>query len=127
MKRVLLFALIGVLVIIGGYGSVVSFSCTKCESLRDRLAYAVFMMDDDTRFSPRYDEESFRKIIPGMSKSDVVELLGEPLKKDKTGTRNYSEVWRFSEADPDRNYWFRVVLFDAQGKVVRREAKYFVD
>jgi outer membrane protein assembly factor BamE (lipoprotein component of BamABCDE complex) len=126
MRRLLIASCVIVLAIVG-LGLYVGLQCKYCCSVEDVFFYTIFFKDDATQFSSRYSEENFKKITKGMSKTDVVELMGEPLKKDLTGGKNFSEVWRFTGAPADRNYWFRIVLFDTDGKVVACEAKYFVD
>jgi hypothetical protein len=126
MKRVLI-AGCAVMLVVAGLCLYVGLQCKYCHGAEDVFFYALFARDDATQFSSGYNEANFAKITKGMSKADVVELIGEPLKKDVASGKNYSELWRFTAAPPDRNYWFRIVLFDANEKVVAREAKYFVD
>jgi hypothetical protein len=126
MKRLIILGFAS-LCVIAMFGWFVSLRCGYCRSLRDIVSYALFAMDDATSFSPQYSESKFRIITKGMSKADVLASIGEPLEKDPTPGRDYRELWRFSKAPTGRNYWFRVVLFDASGRVVSTEAKYFVD
>lgn len=94
--------------------------------MSDRFFYALFGMDDTTRFSAGYAEENFQRIVPGMSKAQVLALIGEALTKTSTSHNDVSEIWRYSQGAADRNYWFRIVSFGSDGKVVAQEAKYFV-
>jgi outer membrane protein assembly factor BamE (lipoprotein component of BamABCDE complex) len=127
MKRASIVSSALIVFLAAAYAVGVSLRCSHCHSVSDRFFYAMFAMDDATQFSTGYSETNFQRISKGMSKAEVLSLVGEPLKKHVTHGKEFSEVWRFSQGPPDRNYWFRIVLFDADERVVAREAKYFVD
>jgi outer membrane protein assembly factor BamE (lipoprotein component of BamABCDE complex) len=91
-------------------------------SVGDALSYLMFLREDRTTFAPGFTEEKFDRVQLGMSEAEVVEILGEPLEKDGS-TKIY---WRYSGGPPDANFWFRVITFQ-NGRVINKEAKYFVD
>jgi hypothetical protein len=47
---------------------------------------------EETRFSPGFSEHEFRRIVRGMSTSEVVGLVGLPL---ETTTQSWLEVWSY--------------------------------
>lgn len=72
----------------------------------------------DTRFAAGYSEANFRKVQPGMSKDEVLALLGPPLNDVSHQGWSYSEdgafpFWDFA--------WLaRGVNFDSEGRVIER-------
>lgn len=100
---------------------------TKYCGFSDVILHALFLYEDSTTYSPGFSEESFAEIMPGMDRQQVIALLGEPITKEKYMNGIPKEVWRYTSGTRDRNYWFRTVVFDQQGKVARVGRKYFVD
>lgn len=108
------------------YAAIIGFPNRHCHSGTDFFYYVLFAGEDKTQFAPNYSEDHFFEIRRGMSKDDVTALLGEPLEKNMIDGGSYVEVWRYTHAPQKTNYWFRLVLFDKDGKVTATEAKYFV-
>jgi outer membrane protein assembly factor BamE (lipoprotein component of BamABCDE complex) len=99
----------------------------KYNGFEDVLLYSIYFFDDATEYAPKYSESVFKAISIGSHKEEVLFLLGEPLFKETYANKTYSEIWRYTKAPPDRNYWFRIVLFDQNGIVNGIERKYFAD
>lgn len=108
------------------YGLVMTLRVKVHHTAADLFFYMLFCGEDNTRFAAGYNDAKFLRIRPGMSKAEVISLLGEPLRKDMIDGRNYVEVWRYTDAPQKSNYWFRVIRFDKDEKVADSEAKYFV-
>jgi len=64
-------------------------------------AYCVFWPSIDTVYSKGFSEKAFSQVSPGMSKADVLQLLGEPLGIDEHHDRD--ETWWYSN---DGRCWF---------------------
>ena len=111
-----------------GVAALLLVPCPSCRSMFDRFSFTVFLRNDVTEFAPTYTEEAFDRVSPGMSKADVLELLGAPLQEQKLTPRaGYDEVWRYSRSSNGiGNFWFRIVVFK-EGRVVETEGKYFVN
>lgn len=77
----------------------------------------------DTRFAPGYSEANFRKVQPGMSKDEVLQLLGQPFNDVAHQAWIYSEdgafpFWDFA--------WLaRGINFDSEGRVIERSEHIF--
>lgn len=95
-------------------------------SAMDAFSFVLFLGDDGTVYSRNYSEKAFEKVQPGMSRKEVLSLLGTPLRVDRFDDPP-EEVWRYTLAPSDRNYFFRIIVFSRDGFVERKEAKYFVD
>lgn len=130
MKRVTLFGAFGALAA-SVYLAVMSFQCRfYCKTAEDRIFYTIFRGEDTSTFAKRYDEQKFSSLSLGMSDREVRAILGDPLRVDSSngyiGNIAFDAIWWYSRGGIGTNYWFRQVLI-RQGKVVRIEAKYFVD
>jgi len=90
--------------------------------------WVLFLREDASVYAPGYSEAAFNRVQPGMSRSEVLALLGPPLVKyDGSSNPKTSEIWRYSQAPPDKNYWLRIVIFDKNGIVSGKLGYYFVD
>ena len=92
----------------------------------DVFFYTLFLFDDATTFSTGFSEAKFKAIERGQSMQEVHLIVGEPISKG-TNQVTHEEYWRYSQAPPDRNYWFRVVVFGQDGRVKEIDRHYFVD
>ena len=101
-------------------------TCPHCRTVGDRFRYLVFLKDDATTFASAYNDAAFDRVGIGMTKDQVHQLLGEPLAVEHYGGQADKEIWRYTKAPPDRNFWFRIVVFET-GRVTKVEGKYFVD
>jgi outer membrane protein assembly factor BamE (lipoprotein component of BamABCDE complex) len=95
-------------------------------SAGDAMFYTLFLHEDATTFSPGYSAAAFDRVRIGATQSEVIALLGEPLVKHASGNPHDQEVWRYTTAPFKENYWFRIIVFDKNGVVIKKEAKYFV-
>jgi outer membrane protein assembly factor BamE (lipoprotein component of BamABCDE complex) len=100
--------------------------CRHCRTVTDRILYTLFLRDDATEFSSGYSERAFDSVNKGMLKDDVRRLLGDPLEIQSSDAKSHDEIWRYTRAPQDRNFWFRIVLFK-NGEVVATKGDYFVD
>ncbi len=97
------------------------------------LLWPVFgTRDDATIYAPGFSESKFRQVRKGMSKEEVLRLLGKPLQNDAhepvQGMMSSNRRWFYSFLDrskiPDddrvTNTWFewREIVFDSKGRVV---------
>jgi hypothetical protein len=98
-------------------------------------SYFVLYPSIDTEYAPDYTEEKFDEIQIGMSKDEVINMLGEPFIEDSTknldgvdlGFRypdGTTEIWSYTG---DGACWFadlawlgRWVYFDKNGKVTAK-------
>jgi hypothetical protein len=57
-----------------------------------------FNPDIDTKYTPGYSEAKFKQIIAGMTKNDVLSILGEPFSKSKVDWdwANVDNIWLFT-------------------------------
>ncbi|NOJ81898.1 outer membrane protein assembly factor BamE domain-containing protein [Myxococcus xanthus] len=78
-----------------------------------------------THFAPGYSWLAFRRVQPGMSRDEVVKLLGEPMEVHDRPTQG--ALWRYSKSPTDSHYSLRVVFFSDGGVVTRVAHEYYVD
>ena len=78
-----------------------------------------------TRFAPGYSWLAFSRVQPGMSRDEVVKLLGEPM--EVHDRPNQGTSWRYSKSPTDSHYSLRVVVFSNSGVVMRVAHEYYVD
>ncbi|HEV2804207.1 MAG TPA: hypothetical protein VGW57_04660 [Chthoniobacterales bacterium] len=100
--------------------------CPHCRGMTDRILFTIYLRDDATQFAHDYSERGFASVKKGMSKADVRHLVGEPLQIQSSDAKSHDEIWRYTRAPQDRNFWFRIVLF-RNGQVVDLKGDYFVD
>jgi hypothetical protein len=107
------------------WGFAISRRWHLCNSISDAVWLSVYFFEDSTTYAQGYSEKAFVSIARGDSKEKVLALLGDPLSKETTARSE--EIWRYAAGAPDKNYWFRIVVFDSGGQVLASERKYFVD
>lgn len=73
-----------------------------------------------TVFAPGYSEEGFRQVHRGMTQSQVLSLLGPPLRRyEGYWTPGLVEVWEYSRQRTGESWWqVREVTFDMKTKRV---------
>lgn len=80
---------------------------------------------EDTQYASGYTDGGFRAIRIGVSKEEVLGILGSPLKvwsDDREGL----EIWGYTSTPSDSNYRIRVVQFRG-GVVVGKVSEFYVD
>jgi len=84
----------------------------KYNSNRDIFDHIDFFFEDHTKYASGYSEENFNKIKEGTTQEQVIELLGEPLKKS-------GDTWFYTQSflQSDQCYWSRGVELDSDKKV----------
>lgn len=77
-----------------------------------------------TQYAKGYSNHGFSQIKHGASELEVIELLGEPIKR----WTDHNDVLRFSYSKyvGCENYHIRQVIFD-EGKVISKRAYYYMD
>ena len=87
---------------------------------------------EDTVYAPGYSLRSFRRIKVGMTKEEVTDGLGKPLKISERAGRYssppnlYDECWWYSVSPSSFHYRKRVIRF-LNGTVVRVVSEFYVD
>lgn len=137
-------AVVAIVASAGGVLGALAFSGTQVYDLNDPrpattfervktsiLRYAIepllpLIYDERTRYAAGYTEEGFRSLKAGVSKDDVLRVLGEPLsRREIAGGRS---IFYYSEQATARdNYLVRNVVFDSQGRLLERHAEFYVD
>lgn len=82
----------------------------------------VWIWGESTIYASKYNEEMFWKISEGMTKSEVLSLLGPPLWKSGDNEKN----WNYSNQKKS-NYRQRIIIFDENNKVCDREIGLYLD
>lgn len=85
---------------------------------------------DDTRFAAGYTDSGFAQVQPGMSASQVKQILGTPLFKERHprsddavgGNPSATLCWRYSLSGT-RGWRHREIWFDENGVVVDKESR----
>jgi outer membrane protein assembly factor BamE (lipoprotein component of BamABCDE complex) len=90
-------------------------------------AVSAWIYPSDTVYAAGFRPQSFRRVIPGMSRDRLLALLGEPLEKWTYGEKE--EYWHYSRHGARfGNYWNVIVVVDPRaGKVVRRSQDFYTD
>jgi outer membrane protein assembly factor BamE (lipoprotein component of BamABCDE complex) len=127
MKRlVATIALAFVLLAVGVWFFKIREKRAQFSSAADVFFYTLYFFEDATTFSRDFSEAKFKTVHSGQTQQEVQVVLGKPLSKD-TDEKRHQEYWRYSEAPNDRNYWLRVIVFGADGRVKEVDRHYFVD
>ena len=92
----------------------------------DIICYMIEEFREDTMYAPSYTEKNFNKIEIGMTQEQVLELVGEPLKKSGRD-RSCWEYTALRENDRSYCYWVREVNFNSDKKVTKIDAYYWWD
>jgi hypothetical protein len=84
----------------------------------------------DTVYAAGFSDDRFLEIGSGMSESEVVASLGEPLERYQPRARDGPSSWnlgmRWSRSANDSDYSVRAVLFK-DGIVVQRLSEFYLD
>jgi hypothetical protein len=99
---------------------------THIRSVDDAGLLVLYGFEDQTRWAPGFDEAKFARVRPGMLEGEVVSLLGRPLRVVHFEGPD-ERVLYYSEGPPDTNYWLRLVVVDAVGRVRDVRSEYFAD
>ncbi len=81
------------------------------------------LLGEDTEYAAGYSDTRWRQVRPGMTRSEVRALLGEPLSQwpISGGTGE-----RWTRSPGDTHYRCRVVIYDGD-LVTRKHAEFYVD
>jgi outer membrane protein assembly factor BamE (lipoprotein component of BamABCDE complex) len=80
-------------------------------TVRERLIS--LYLGEVTVYTERYSESRFRSISPGMSMTDVLSVMGPPLRRAPWG--GYPQVWFYSDQKTiTDNFWRRWVIVDTR-------------
>jgi hypothetical protein len=111
------------------------FFCTSIPLIYNMLKYKytfsdaglrlLFYFDEDTEWVKGFSDNQFFKIQKGMSKEQVLHLVGKPLSKYcyKKGC-TWTYTW---QKKPTNDYDRREVLLDTHGYVVNKRHEFFID
>ena len=80
---------------------------------------------EDTQYASGYTDGGFRAIRIGVSKEEVLGILGSPLKLWPDEHEGL-EIWGYTSTPSDSNYRIRVVQFRG-GVVVDKVSEFYVD
>lgn len=88
---------------------------------------AAWLYPSDTVYATRFNPRQFKRVGEGMSRRELVELLGQPLEKRIIADRQ--EYWYYShQGGRVQNYWNFIVIVDpAAGKVVDKFKEFYTD
>jgi outer membrane protein assembly factor BamE (lipoprotein component of BamABCDE complex) len=111
--KVIIFAVIAICLL----GSI---SFINFELLKENIM--VLIWGEDTIYAPKYNEAAFWKITKGMTKSEVLSLLGPPLWKSGDNESN----WNYTNFNKEK-YRERVIVFDKNDKVLEKRIGYYAD
>ena len=78
---------------------------------------------EETFYSPDYTAFGWHRVRPGMTKAEVLKLLGEPLTK---GAGPHVEVWEYTSSGPSECYHLRQVHF-SRGIVSEKFGLFYID
>lgn len=96
----------------------------------DGIAGIVFPIafHDSTIYSERWDYWGYRRVRKGMSMSDVMEMLGPPIRRWNNDVENGKIETRFAytRSSSDSHFRIRQIVF-RDGKVVGKFHEYYVD
>ena len=90
------------------------------------VCYMIEGFREDTVYALGYTEKNFNKIEIGMTPEQVLELVGEPLKKSGRD-ECYWEYTALRENDRCYCYWVREVYFGPDKKVSKIDTSYWWD
>jgi len=93
----------------------------------DGLVGLIFShVGDTTVYSKSYTDAAFRKVRIGMTESEVLGILGEPLETYTIEHMPKATGMRWSKTPDDSSYAVRVIIFE-EGKVKERISEYYID
>jgi hypothetical protein len=99
--------------------AILLFGCQRLDGPSALVGEAIF--GEQSILAPGYCDYKFSKILVGMSKAEVLDLIGEPLEWNSRLPRE--EIGHWSRACCHHNYRGRVVAF-VDGRVSRIFAGY---
>lgn len=89
----------------------------------------------DTEYAPGFNEDAFVAIKTGAREREVLERLGQPLDKKsfpepimRKVFPDGSTAWYYSRHGPrSKSFFVRALVFDGEGRVIRRFREYYID
>lgn len=103
-------------VIIVSFHLIWNFDRIKIDGFRPEMTSLLY--GEDSRYSPNFSHHAFDKIKPGMTKKQVLELVGEPLQIFPFTKDIYESTipinqfaYKYCVTDSDTNYRLRIVYF----------------
>jgi len=79
---------------------------------------------EDTVYTPGYANSKYRSIEKGMTKAEVIGIIGQPFYTNKDSkAKGIEERWWYSRSPSDNHYRMREVRF--VNDVVSRKVHYF--
>lgn len=94
--------------------------------LNDAFWRVVWSIDEGTIWAKNFSEEKFSKVKVGMSREDVLALLGNPL--NDTNKLNRDRFWYYTRQNSGTSdFDQRWVLFDSNNKVEEIRKSFFID
>ena len=117
MKKKLLIIVTALLLLAAG-GAIYNYIAL------DNLGGLIFplFLEEDTEYAPGYSDKAFRKVVDGMTESDVYALLGQPL--STLYSRDGETAMTWTRSPSGKYYRWRVVYF-VDGKVDRTLAIFY--
>lgn len=92
--------------------------------ISDAIARTLLVVLEDTRWAGDFSEEKFSKVSSGMTKNEVITLLGKPLRETCTSGCEWVYSW---QAEPTASFDWRSVHFDEFGRVDSKRREFFID
>ncbi len=90
------------------------------------VAYLLFGTAKTT-YSLGYNSSAFSRAECGITKSDLVKLIGEPFAKheqDEVG----EQLWTYSkQSSPTSDYDYRAIIFDRDGHLKQKICEFYID
>jgi len=91
------------------------------------LVFAVlFCMTFDTEYSSHFNRSSWDKVIVGMSESEVISVMGEPLSVDQWIGQE-KKTLNYSKSRSNNSNYIHYYLVIEDGKVIEKKKEIFWD
>ncbi|MCP4214361.1 MAG: outer membrane protein assembly factor BamE [bacterium] len=116
MKKKIIIGSITLLLLVGVGLIALSYSKTTQECL------LALLWEDSTLYAPKYTDTAFGNISVGMSKSEVLDLLGTPLWVSGDNDR----YWNYTKPRKS-HYRERIIVFDDNNIVCDKQRGFYVD
>ena len=108
------------------------------ERTEEAVLYTFFWWTDETIWAPSFSEDKFRSVVPGMNKTEVVKLLGQPLQIvsecNAKDVENVLITMHYTSQSPiccsiygNKNHQRRSIYISSSGIVLRRDAEFYFD
>lgn len=92
----------------------------------DAFWRVVWAIDEGTLWSPGFSERNFNKIRVGMSRGEVLEIMGDPLHGYEDCQKNC--FWSYTKQDSGTSdFDQRWVIFDENYKVSEVRKSFYID